>query len=47
MAVKKINNENFENEILSLEYGIASVVEKKKETFEPVFRNGIAIGVCS
>lgn len=34
-----------ETEELSLQYGVAGIVERKKEEFEPVFKNGIAVGV--
>ena len=37
--------EYLEKENLSLEYGIAGIVEKKKEAFAPVFQKGIIIGV--
>lgn len=37
--------EFLEKENLSLEYGIAGIVEKKKELFAPVFQRGIVIGV--
>ena len=34
-----------ENEALDLQYGVAGIVEKKKETFDPVFKRCIASGV--
>ena len=37
--------EYLEKENLSLEYGVAGIVEKKKEVFTPVFQRGIVIGV--
>lgn len=37
--------EYLEKENLSLEYGIAGIVEKKKETFTPAFQKGVIIGV--
>ena len=38
--------EYLEKENLELEYGIAGIVEKKKELFAPVFKRGVIIGVC-
>lgn len=38
--------EYVEEENLSLEYGVAGIVEKKKEVYAPIFQKGIAIGVC-
>lgn len=37
--------EYLEKENLSLEYGIAGIVERKKEEFAPVFQRGIVVGV--
>lgn len=37
--------EYLEKEDLSLEYGIAGIVEKKKELFAPVYQRGVMIGV--
>ena len=34
-----------ENENLSLQYGVAGIVERKREEFEPVFKSSIAVGV--
>lgn len=34
-----------EKDILSLQYGIAGIVERKKESFEPLFKKCIALGV--
>ena len=38
--------EYLEKEKLSLEYGIAGIVERKKEIFTPKFQKDIALGVC-
>lgn len=38
--------EYMEKELLSLQYGIAGIVESKKEDFEPVFKKCIAAGVA-
>lgn len=38
--------EFLEKENISLEYGVAGIVERKKEKFEPVFRKCIVYGVC-
>lgn len=46
-SMKLEKYEYLEKENILLEYGIAGVVEKKKETFEPVFRNGIVVGVSA
>lgn len=38
--------EYMEKEVLSLQYGVAGIVEMKKEKFEPVFKQCIAAGVA-
>lgn len=38
--------EFLEKENITLEYGAAGIIERKKETFEPIFRKGIVYGVC-
>lgn len=37
--------EYMEKDNLSLQYGVAGIVERKREEFEPVFKSGIAVGV--
>ena len=35
-----------EKESITLEYGVAGIIERKREKFEPVFRKCIVYGVC-
>ncbi len=44
-GMKLSRYEFLEKEAFSLEYGIAGIIEKKKEDFEPSFRKYIALGV--
>lgn len=44
-GMKMSKYEYMEKENLSLEYGIAGIVEKKKELFAPIFQRGIIAGV--
>lgn len=44
-GMKMSRYEYMEKENLSLEYGIAGIVEKKKELFAPIFQRGIIAGV--
>lgn len=37
--------EYLEKEVLSLQYGVAGIAERKKEEYEPIFKNGITLGV--
>lgn len=38
--------EFLEKENISLEYGVAGIVERKRDKFEPIFRKCIVYGVC-
>lgn len=46
IGMKLEKYEYMEKENLDLEYGIAGIVEKKKETFTPAFQKAMIAGVC-
>ena len=44
-AMKMEEYEYLEKEPISTEYGVAGIVETKKEAFAPVYRSGLVIGI--
>ncbi len=45
-GMKLAKYEFLEKENIMLEYGVAGIVERKREKFEPIFRKCIVYGVC-